>query len=395
MSLDWSKLRELAAMTDAAGVLSVYVTADPHDEKSQPAWRLRAYQQLKRLREDVKSSASRERYKAVSERLEAIEGDIEGLLDSRAPGLGRALFTTISDGKVEQFSLQVPLTDEVTLGPTPRLRPLVTALSTAGPTGAVVVGADEIRIIDLRLGFVDDVATIPHPADLADRRELTGRGSATPTTTPHSSASHHDLFEKREEDRLLRYLHSAGPKIAAYARKLNWVCLGIAGEAKYAHATTEGLPSDVPADVVTMPHAITSLSLAKLAASVEPELARARARHHLQLAERVRDGAFSSHGGTAACGLAPTLAALQEGRVGHLLLAQDGQWAGSRTPDGMLVPDSEVPPGTSAEDLTPESRLDERMIELAFREGAAITILDATAAAPFADVEGIGALLRW
>jgi hypothetical protein len=35
------------------------------------------------------------------------------------------------------------------------------------------------------------------------------------------------------------------------------------------------------------------------------------------------------------------------------------------------------------------------MIELAIREGAAVSILDATAAAPLAGNDCIGALLRW
>lgn len=395
LTLDWTRLRALAGMTDGIGVLSVYVTADPHDEQPQPAWRLRVQNELKRLREQARNAGSREYYKAVSGRLQAIDGDIERLLDPRTRGLGRALFATVSDGQVEQFSLQVPLTDDVTLAPTPRLRPLVTAWSTAAPGGAAVVGADEIRIIDVRFGFVEDVGTIPHPDDLADRRELTGKGHATPTTTHHSSASHQDLFEKREEDRLLRYLQSAGAQIAAYAREWNWVSLAITGEAKYAQAVTEGLPADVPAEVVTLPHAITSLGRSKLAATVGPVLAEARERHYRKLAERVRDVAFSSHGGAAACGLAATLAALQDGRVEHLLLAEHGQWTGRRSPDGRLAPDEEVPPGASAEELVPESRLDERMIELAFREGAAITVLDDTAGAPLADVEGIAALLRW
>ncbi len=395
LTLDWAKLRALAGMTDGIGVLSVYVTADPHDEQPQPAWRLRVQNELKRLREQARNAGSREYYKAVSGRLEAIDGDIERLLDPRTRGLGRALFATISDGQVEQVSLQVPLTDDVTLAPTPRLRPLVSAWSTAAPGGAAVVGADEIRIIDVRFGFVTELGRIPHPDELADRRELTGRGHATTATTHFGSASHQDLFEQREESRLLRYLHSAGAQIAAYAREWNWVSLAIAGEAKYAQAVTEGLPADVPAEVVTLPHAITSLGRSKLAATVEPVLADARDRHYRKLAERVRDVAFSSHGGAAACGLAATLAALQDGRVEHLLMAEDGQWSGSRSPDGRLAPDEEVPPGASADELVPESRLDERMIELAFRDGAAITVLNDTAGAPLADVEGLAALLRW
>jgi hypothetical protein len=96
-----------------------------------------------------------------------------------------------------------------------------------------------------------------------------------------------------------------------------------------------------------------------------------------------------------ACGLSETLAALQEGRVAHLLLDADRQWTGRRSADGILVPDGEVPPGADASALVDEPHLGERMIELAFRESAQVTMLSPAAAAPLADVDGVGAILRW
>jgi hypothetical protein len=395
VSLDWTTLRSLAELNDRIGVLSLYATADPHDESSRPAWRVRARTELKRLRDHAKQNGPREFYAAVSARLDSLDGDVETLLDSRTRGLGRALFAPINNGRVELITMQVPLTDHVILAPTAQLRPLVTAWSAAGPVGAVAVGIDEVRIIDLRFGLANEVATIPHPEEIADRRELTGKGHATVSTTYHSSASHHDLFEQREEDRLLRYLHSLGGKIAAYARDLGWACMALTGEVKYVQAAASGLPSGLATDVVKLPHTVSGLTPPKLAGVVEPALAEARAKRCLGLAQRARDAAFSASAEAGACGLAPTLGALQEGRVSHLLLAVDGEWRGNRAPDGTLVTEFDVPPGATAGQLTPEPRLDERMIELAFRDGAAITVLDTRTAAPLTDTEGIGALLRW
>lgn len=395
VTLDWTTLRSLAELDDKIGVLSLYATADPHDESSRPAWRVRARTELKRLREHAKHHGPREYYAAVAARLDSLDGEVETLLDSRTRGLGRALFAPISNGHAELITVQVPLTDHVVLAPTAQLRPLVTAWSAAGPVGAVAVGIEEVRIVDLRFGLVDEVATIPHPNELADRRELTGKGHATPSTTYHSSASHHDLFEQREEDRLLRYLHSLGTGIAKYARTMGWECMALTGEVKYVQAVAAGLPPGLTADVVKLPHTVTGMTPPKLASMVGPALAEARAKRNLALAQRARDAALSANAEAGACGLAPTLAALQEGRVAHLLLASDGNWRGNRSPDGTLVTEFEAPPGTAPDMLTPEQRLDERMIEMAFRENAAITVLDAATAAPLADTEGIGALLRW
>jgi hypothetical protein len=395
MSLDWTTLRGLAEMTDHIGVLSLYATADPHDETSQPAWRLRARTELKKLREQAKKAGSREYYTAVSSRLDSLDQDVEMMLDSRTQGLGRALFAAISNGQVERITLQVPLDDQVKLAPTAQLRPLVTAWSAAAPAGCIAVAADEVRVIDLRLGLVHEIETIPHPEDLADRRELTGKGHATVSTTHHSSASHHDLFDRREEDRLLRYLHSLGPSVAKHAREQGWECIVVTGETKYVAAVTENLPANLSAELAKLPHTITALTPPKLASVVEPALAEARAARNLQLAQRTRDAGLSANSDGGACGLRPTLAALQEGRVAHLLMAHDGTWTGSRNRDGVFFDEFEVPRDASAADLTPEPRLDERMIEMAFREGAAVTILDDTAATPLSDTDGIGAILRW
>lgn len=394
VSFDWTTLRSLATMTDRIGVLSLYATVDPHDESSQPAWRARVRTELKRLRENARQRGPREYYAAVSSRLDALNNDVEALLDSRTTGLGRALFAAISNGQVERLTLQVPLTDHVTLAPTAQLRPLVSAWSAAGPAGAVAISADEAHIVDLRLGMATEVATIAHPDDLADRRELTGRGHATVTTTYHSSASHHDLFEQRAEDRLLRYLHTLGHEIAEHAKDHRWECIVMTGEAKYVNAVAGGLPSGLTATVVTLPHTVAGRGTHKLAAAVQPTVETTRAERHLRLAERTRDAALSTSE-AGSCGLVPTLAALQEGRVAHLLLAADRSWTGLKAPDGTLTSETDVPPGVDPDTLIPEPGLDERMIELAIRDGAEVSILDSQAAAPLSDHDGIGALLRW
>lgn len=394
LSLDRATLNTLAAMTDEIGMLSIYVTLDPHrraESAAKPSWELRLRSQLAEVQERLKTTGPREHYAALSKRLEHLRLDLERLLDPATPGQGRAVFTGVADGAVHQISLQVPLVDRVRLEPRAHLHPLVGAWSNAGPAGVVAVSADEVRVVDLRFGWTDEVAVVRY-TNHTEQRELKGPAAANPAMAQHSS-SQHDLFERREEDKLLRFLRSVGPKVAEFASRHGWEFLVVTGEAHLAQAVIEGLPLPWADEVITLSHPVTTLTRAKLVATVEPALADARQQRHWSLANRVREAAMSANAG--AIGLGETLDGLQQGRVAHLLLAADRQWSGSRTPDGRLVPDGEVPPGVAGEVMSFEPDLGERMIELAFRDSAQVTVLDPAHAAPLADADGVGAVLRW
>jgi hypothetical protein len=387
-------MRTLAAMTDEIGILSVYVTLDPHrraENAAKPSWELRLRSQLTEVQERLKATGPRDHYMALTKKLEQLRLEFERLLDPAAPGQGRALFTGVADGTVHQISLQVPLDDRVRLETGAHLHPLVTAWSNAGPAGVVAVSAEAVRAIDLRFGWTEEVAVL-HYTSPAEQRERKGPAAANPALA-QQSATQQDLFERREEDKLLRYLRTVGPKVGEHAARHEWEFLVVTGEAHLAQAVVDALPGAWADEVITLNHPVTTLTRAKLVATVEPALAEARQRRHWALADRAHQAAMSANAG--AIGLGETLDGLQQGRVSHLLLAADRQWSGSRTPDGRLVPDGEVPPGVESGTMSHEPDLGERMIELAFRDSAQVTILDPPYAMPLADADGVGAVLRW
>lgn len=394
MSLDWATLRSLAGMTDEIGILSIYVTFDPQyrvEGTVTPPWELRMRQQLGELAERLRDRGPREHWKALTERLESLQPDLARLLDPTASGQGRALFAGVADGAVRIVMLQVPLVDQVVLEPDPYLRPLLSAWSSAGPAGVVSVSADEVRVIDLRFGITELVGIIEYQVGV-EQRELKG---PAPSGVPfyQRGAPQHDLYERREEDKLVRHLRSIGPRLAGFVTDREWGFLVLTGEAPLVQAVQEGLPPHLPAEVVKLDHPVSSLPPAKVAAAVAPALDEARQRRQRQLAAEVRERAMSASAG--AYGLSETLIALQESRVAHLVLDAERRWSGRRTDDGIFVPDGEVPPGADPASLRPEPHLGERMIELAFREGARVTILAPEAATPLAEADGIGAILRW
>src|SRR5690606_21790452 len=108
---------------------------------------------------------------------------------------------------------------------------------------------------------------------------------------------------------------------------------------------------------------------AAFAAAVDEELRAARVERAFELAVRAKDAALG--GGLGTVGLADTLDALQDGKVGHLLLASSREWRGTRSADGRLVP---APPDSEVD----EPRLGERMIELAIRFDGEVTMLPAS-----------------
>ncbi|PSL03178.1 hypothetical protein CLV30_10890 [Haloactinopolyspora alba] len=385
MTLSRATLRNLTGMNDEMGVLSIYANADPRAEHTQdPAWQKRLRSELGQLKDGLKTTGSREQWQAFAHRVNSLRDDLDWLLDRSEPGQGRALFTGIADGATERVSLQTPLVNRVVFDPRAHVWPLVSAWSSCGPAGVVAVSADMTRLVDVRFGTTYEPANVRYDPG-AETRELKGPRAAHPGAAQHS-APQHDLYERRESDRLLRRVRQVGADVASFATEYGWEYVVVTGEANLTHAVVEGLPAGFTPTVVELEHPVRAVPAPKLAEMVQPALAQARRRRGAELARRACDDANS--GNAAACGLPKTLLALSEARVAHLLLASDGEWRGRRMPDGSYVPaTTETVPG----DVEPF--LGERMIEAAHGERAAVTVVDGEAAVPLED--GVGAILRW
>src|SRR5690606_18874668 len=117
------------------------------------------------------------------------------------------MFATVAGGAVHHVSLQVPLVDRVVCEPRAYVRPLV------------AVSADEVRIMDMRLGAAEMLATMPYQSP-AEQPELKGPPPATfgvPGVQARGSGAvvhilgtgtQRDLYERREDDKLLRGLRT-------------------------------------------------------------------------------------------------------------------------------------------------------------------------------------------
>lgn len=358
---DLSFLRELVAMKDEMGVVSLYVTAEPGG--GAPALR----EALRAVRERVRGWPDRIRRATVLEHLDALEPEVAELADPNAPGLGRALFAPVCTGEIRRATLQVPVGTSAVLEPTPYVRPMVTAMATSAPAGVAVVRREGVRLIDHRYGLAEDV---------------------------HRSAFHLDCDgsapreRHRLEECLIRCLHSAAPEISNRIGALRWSDVLLVGDPELTRILAEALR---PLDAVQIGAAVEDgLPAGEVIARIARELAGVRVRRDAELVQRVADLALT--GGRGCLGLVPTLGLLNEGRVDCLLLDENGRWRGGRGRDGFLYAAGRAPHGV---EIVEEPDLGERMIERALESRAEVMTVHRDAVGTLSAHDGVGALLRW
>lgn len=383
---------EIGGLRDPIAVLSVYVDADPREQAAaRPAWVVAAENGLRDVREQVKANGDHARWKAVFERLDALEPELSALLDPRRPGRGRALFATVVGGELRTVSLHVPLTNRVALDEIPHLSPLVAALDRGRPVGILVATQADVRVLERRLGLVEELVSLSLEPDTSEWREMKGPAAANPALAQHA-APQRDLFERRLEEHRLRALDLASRQLAELAGQRGWERALVAGERRAADRLAEALAGS-RLEVRVVDKNVHGLAPVEAAAALAAELEDELLRREERLVASALDSALSGNAG--AVGVADVLAALEEGRVARLLLAENGPGAGARTADGRLVPAGVVPPGAAPDELVPVQSLAEHMVERALATDAQVTIVAAAAAEPLGGHGGVAALLRW
>jgi hypothetical protein len=386
-------LRAITELTDPVGVLSVYVTADPRERSAiRPGWQVRISNELvaveRRLRTDGDSTAA----DALVFRLADVHRELRALLAAATPGQGRALFVPLCGDTVSTVAVQVPMGNHVEFGSSAYVRPLLAAYCTHPPAGVVAVSGHGVHLVDVRLGHATDAGSDSYEPVDTGRRDLTGPAAANPALARHSSAQH-DLYARREAERLARFLRGAAGQVAATAAELGWDYLVVTGDPERTAPLAAGLAHELVIPTVIAAHRVADLSAARIHAAVAADLENLRHTCTRDLVRRARD--LGLGGGAGAFGLADTLTALNEGRVLHLLLDASAEWVGRVDPDGRLYPELVAVPGVPESALVAEPHLGERMVKAALQQDGRATLLEPVDAAELVDAAGVAAILRW
>jgi hypothetical protein len=371
---------ELLSWRPEHGVISLYIDADPADRRER--WRTEVKNGLRVAVDRVGSDADRETRLAVRDTAERLE---QGLLDEPLAAEARGVIGFVEvqreEGEARWYGLDLsPRTTRVVHGPVAQLHLLLAMLDEAAPRGVAVISAERIRLVDWRLGRVEELHDWELEIFANDWRERKAEKPPDPARGQAISAAGKDQYGERLEHNRKRFAKQAGELAAAEIRRREWHELLVFGDPRYAREFEGAFeanhePRHVDdADLISEPIVKLQVRLAELV----PSLKRERER---RLIERIKDEALA--GARGAVGLQETLQALSEGRVEHLVYDAERDYP---------EPSLDDPIVKSTADGLPTL---ERMVELALSTSAAVTPVEGESAELLAEHEGVVALLRY
>lgn len=394
MTIDEKTLKNLIGFRDDQGVLSFYVGFTPEQAADpQPTAPIEIRNQMRDLRNRIRDDEARDLWPAIEARLDALNGEIEALLDPRAHGRGRALFVAVSDGRSETLSIQMPFRERVIYDRSAYVRPLVAAHDEGRAAGILAVHREGARLLEWRTGEVEELQRFSFElgdAQLADIKS--GPSGDNPRHTAEGAVNR-ERFEDRIDDNRSRFLKGVVADVLGIAKEREWDRLILAGAEKIRQEVRDGLNHQAPFQLLHAEQSWEETPPREIADAAWPILRSKHRERECELIEQAKDRALA--GGAGALGLRNVLNSLNEGRVAHLLIRSDLELEGYSTSEDTLH--AEVG-GTAAQagyEMHPEEHFVERILEKTIAMGGRVTPVDDRAAELLEEHEGIAALLRW
>jgi len=392
MNIDDATIRDLLRLEDERGILSFYTghvpaqAADP-----QPTAPIELRNQIKQLRSRV-GEGDRDTARAIERRLASLDGSLGSLLDPKAPGRGRALFVGVESGQQRSVSLQLPFRERVIHDSTAYVRPLVAALDEGRPATIVVVSRTGVRVLRWATGD----AEVTEEARFEKDEELFHDSPGPSTNNPQRAMyarSDREGYEERLDEHRRRFLKQVIDDVVqrAGAEQIDRLVLSappkLRNEVQAMVSDHEGLR------VLVADQAWESTPPKDIATQAWELLRSVHGDRELALVEAARERALA--GGAGALGLRNVCAALNAGRVEHLLYDDSIALEGFTSSEGTLHARIEGAIADSDVTFTREPLFVERMIEAALATSASVTPLSEEAAINVRAFEGVAALLRW
>jgi len=383
--LDADSIRDLSRRTDELGVLSVYVNADP---RLDPNLRTTAIDLKNRYRELQRriGEAGDGRSRKIAGELERIRPDIEHLANPKgSSGLGRIAFIALDDGWTLRLESALPVANRVVLDDAPFLHPLLELLDEGRPAGVVIASARQARVLEWRVGVLQELSTMEREYVEAPHERAGQRGGGPPGQY-HSPIR--EQRDTREWAQAQRFLDQVGEVAARLAEERGWERILVSCGEQWTEECIERIPQPLRDKVSGDTRVLTGLDDAALAQLVT-EWAHAQ---HAEWERRLLDEIRANAGpGRGVLGLSEVATALSVGRVSHLVYDPQVRYVGRVGANGTLYGGDEVGPDGGS----PDPRFTERMIERALETRARIIPIEGAAGSGLADADGIAALLRW
>ena len=371
---------ELLAWRPEYGVLSLYLRLDPG--KRSPNWPTDVHNGLSATLSAGREGMDHEARQALEATAKRLERDLHADEEPPAEAAGLIGFVEVAGKPAEErwFAVQVPpRRTEVLHAAVPAVHQLLELLDDGAPMGVAIVSSERVRLLDGRLGRMQQLHDWELEYFAGDWRERKSQRPRDPAHGEAVSAAGRDQYNQRLEATRERFAHQTGELARAEARKGGWRETLVFGDERYVSQFARGFGAALAlrhvdgVDLISEPIA----QIERRVTEMLPGFNRDRER---SLIERIKEAAYTE--GRSSLGVQETLQALREGRVEHLVYD-----AGREYSDASLASIDE----SGANGLP----LIERMIEYAFSTGAAITPVENESARLLDEQDGVAALLRY
>ncbi|MCP4168639.1 MAG: hypothetical protein GY759_22470 [Chloroflexi bacterium] len=286
-------LRELVEFDGRSHpVLSLYLNVDSRD-RTVEKYKLA----LRRLFDNLSDFDALDRKR--------IEQYFDLEYDRQARGV--VCFSCQSEGFWRAYPLHVSVEDAIISDRRPLLRRLVELIDTYGYLGVVAVDKQGARFFSFHLGVLEE-ATGTIGEDV--KRHKQGGWAAS-------------RYQRHEDEAAMGNLRAVAELTEQYTRQYHWRRLVLAGTDSNVATFQEMLPTALQGLVVGSTPLELTASIQDVRERAESVALSAHHDHNRQLAASLI--VTAEKGGAAVLGLAPTLDALQSGRVHQLLFSENYQ----------------------------------------------------------------------
>jgi Bacterial archaeo-eukaryotic release factor family 10 len=375
--------RRLVEWRPSLGVVSVYVGFDPADRGG--AWRTELRNALTHVLEARKGGGHEERVA-----LRATVGRIEDRFANHDRSLprGEVGFVEVSErgGRDHWWAPHLAPQAEVCacVAERPVVSPLLYLAEHGCPRGAALLSAERVRLLEWAPGTLEELESWQLTVHSGDWRERKAQRVSDPARGQAVSAAGRDRFDDRLADSRERFLTECGRSAARMAKERGWQQVDVFGTPDNVRCFRQGAAEvdGPPVEVGGEADLISVAADAKLEARIEEAARRLAIERDRALIERALDEA---RGGTrGAAGQQETLAALEEGRVSHLVA--DAAHAAAACSGPVIA--AERAPLDGVVELEP-------LAGRALVSSAKISTVVDEAAELLAPVDGVAALLRY
>lgn len=243
--------------------------------------------------------------------------EVESWLETeyREENRGAVIYAELGGDWFEALQFPVPVANRLILDSRPVVGPLAQVIQTYHHHGVILLDREHVRILSVYLGT------------LLDEIEVHGE----PIPTPHdvqAGGYSQSRYQRRKREEMKHYFKEFAKEIDEFVRRYRPDDLVVLGTEENIGRFREFLSEPAQAMVVYTGPMRVDEAPTEVMARLQPHLDALRERESRELLTALRERVRQDYLATA--GFNSTLAALQEGRVDTLVIAQDQERSGSR-----------------------------------------------------------------